>query len=62
MEQQNQQVRTGPGPTDPELHARIRKLRIATTPHPSNMLRRGGNVFPLISKSRVVNDYPNDSK
>lgn len=58
MEQQNRQTRTGPGPTNPEIHARIRKLKIATAPHPSRMLQRGGNVFPLISKSHTDNNPP----
>lgn len=65
MVEQNQQIRTGPGPTDLEVHARIRKLRVSISPHPSKMLQRGGNVFPLVSKSRVSDNNPyidNESK
>lgn len=51
MEGRNQKARTGPGPTNLEIHARICQLKIATSPHPSKMLQRGGNVFPLVSKT-----------
>lgn len=51
MEGMNQEGRTGPRPMNPEVHARICGMKISTSPHPSKMLQRGGNVFPLISKS-----------
>ena len=63
MEVENQKVRTGPGPTDPEIHARICQLKISITPHPSKMLQRGGNVFPLVAdidEEQIIKEIENE--
>ncbi len=46
--------RQGPRVLDAELHERIRQLKIATEPHPSNMLLNGRSVLPLVNRSEVT--------
>lgn len=65
MELADQPVRTGPRILNPEVHERILQLEIATQPHPSGILQRGGNVFPLVPDTdmeKILDDIANAAK
>lgn len=63
MENRNERVQTDPGPTNMEIHEQICKMKISTTPHPSNIILRGGNVFPLVWRTETgENELNTDDK